>query len=392
MICQHCNNEIVEGALFCTKCGTKVEPVVKKVEPKEATPLFCTNCGNSLNPGGKFCTNCGQPIGNVTSGGTGVSGDTASSQPGEAPAKENGMPVRASKPAMQQNTQTSGKKNTGLIVCLVLIVLLMVVAAGLGFKILVLDRERAKQIQEVAGYMEPSDTQTEALDVVTDNTETAGEQEGEEASLPEVDYDLTTTMTLTLDGKIKIDGPDFVLQWKDSLSVSDTDKKGNLVRLDDVTAAVIDEDGLPDGLLSDIEGKGTVSVKGVMYIKKETLHITPDKIMDKNGNNLMEEYAGAGRLDDDYIIPYSDSVLLTREDVEGLTLQEVNYAKNEIYARHGRKFDSVELREYFNSKDWYEGTIDAADFNNSYLSDVENKNAAFLSSVEKEMGTYELDQ
>ena len=31
----------------------------------------------------------------------------------------------------------------------------------------------------------------------------------------------------------------------------------------------------------------------------------------------------------------------------------INLAKNELYARHGRKFKSKELQEYFESKDWY---------------------------------------
>ncbi|MGN1023298.1 MAG: YARHG domain-containing protein, partial [Lachnospiraceae bacterium] len=51
-------------------------------------------------------------------------------------------------------------------------------------------------------------------------------------------------------------------------------------------------------------------------------------------------------LDQDYIIPDSDSRLLTEDDVKDLTLQEINYAKNEIYARHGRKFKSKELQNY----------------------------------------------
>lgn len=60
----------------------------------------------------------------------------------------------------------------------------------------------------------------------------------------------------------------------------------------------------------------------------------------------------------DYILQDSSSRLLTRADVEklGLSLREINYAKNEIYARHGRKFHSMELQNYFNSKSWYRGT------------------------------------
>ena len=81
-----------------------------------------------------------------------------------------------------------------------------------------------------------------------------------------------------------------------------------------------------------------------------------------------------------YIISYSDELILDKSDVDGLSLQELNYAKNEIYARHGRKFKSKELRDYFNSKDWY--YVDP-DYSDNMLSKTEKKNANFLADVEK---------
>ena len=96
----------------------------------------------------------------------------------------------------------------------------------------------------------------------------------------------------------------------------------------------------------------------------------------------------------DYIIPYSNQRLLGESDVAGLSLREINYAKNEIYARHGRKFDSQELQNYFNSKSWYHGTIEPENFTESMLSDIEKKNAEYLSKVEFSISAngYQLDQ
>lgn len=91
------------------------------------------------------------------------------------------------------------------------------------------------------------------------------------------------------------------------------------------------------------------------------------------------------RVGDEYIIPDSDSRYLTDADIEGLSLQEINYAKNEIYARRGRRFDSQELQNYFNSKSWYVGRYDPSDFDQNYagtLNDYEKKNAEFLSEKE----------
>lgn len=99
----------------------------------------------------------------------------------------------------------------------------------------------------------------------------------------------------------------------------------------------------------------------------------------------------------DFIIADSNVRYLSEEDVRNLSIQQVNYAKNEIYARHGRKFASTELQEYFNSKSWYRGTIDGTTFDanyRNYLNDYEIKNAEFLSSVEYSMDSngYQLDQ
>lgn len=55
-----------------------------------------------------------------------------------------------------------------------------------------------------------------------------------------------------------------------------------------------------------------------------------------------------------YILPDSDSRKLKKSDLAGMTAQQLSYAKNEIYARHGRVFKSSELQDYFNQKDWYE--------------------------------------
>ncbi|MCP1101240.1 outer membrane biosynthesis protein TonB [Aequitasia blattaphilus] len=94
-----------------------------------------------------------------------------------------------------------------------------------------------------------------------------------------------------------------------------------------------------------------------------------------------------------YMISYSHQRILTSSDIKGMSLREINYAKNEIYARKGRIFQSPELSNYFNSKSWYRGTIQPENFSNDLLSDTEKKNAEFLSDVEFSMSSsgYQLD-
>ena len=110
-----------------------------------------------------------------------------------------------------------------------------------------------------------------------------------------------------------------------------------------------------------------------------------------------EEETEKDLLSQDYILPNSDSEYLDKSDIKGLSIKEINYAKNEIFARHGRKFKSRELQTYFNSKDWYLGTIDPDEFDNncgSLLNKYEKKNSELLKEKEfsMESGGYKLDQ
>ena len=82
-----------------------------------------------------------------------------------------------------------------------------------------------------------------------------------------------------------------------------------------------------------------------------------------------------------YILPDSDSRKLKKSDLAGMTAQQLSYAKNEIYARHGRVFKSSELQDYFNQKDWYEKNDD---FKDEDLSKKEAENTEFIAAYQKD--------
>lgn len=87
-----------------------------------------------------------------------------------------------------------------------------------------------------------------------------------------------------------------------------------------------------------------------------------------------------------YILADSDTVRLTQKDLEGLSAEECKIARNEIYARHGRKFKDETLQAYFDSCDWYTGTIEPDDFSENELSDIEIANKDLIVEYEKEKG------
>lgn len=95
-----------------------------------------------------------------------------------------------------------------------------------------------------------------------------------------------------------------------------------------------------------------------------------------------EESEKEEALSGDYILPQSSTQLLTESDLSGLSANDLMLARNEIYARHGRKFIDTQIQAYFNSKSWYHGTVEAADFDVSVLSSIERTNISFISAHE----------
>lgn len=97
-------------------------------------------------------------------------------------------------------------------------------------------------------------------------------------------------------------------------------------------------------------------------------------------NNVLTQPVSA------YILPQSAERRLTEADLEGLSHQQLCLARNEIYARHGRRFKNKDIAAYFAEKDWYYPSIDASVFDanqNSYLSEDELYNATFMLGYEK---------
>lgn len=88
----------------------------------------------------------------------------------------------------------------------------------------------------------------------------------------------------------------------------------------------------------------------------------------------------------DYIIADSSTRTLTTADLTSLTQEELLYARNEIYARHGRRFQDESIQKYFDSKSWYQGTIAPENFQDNMLNDVERANAQTILSYEKSKG------
>lgn len=87
-----------------------------------------------------------------------------------------------------------------------------------------------------------------------------------------------------------------------------------------------------------------------------------------------------------WIFADSNTILLTESDLADLSAEECKIARNEIYARHGRKFKDPFLQSYFNSCEWYQGTVEADNFNEQNLNETELANRNLIAAYEAKKG------
>lgn len=92
--------------------------------------------------------------------------------------------------------------------------------------------------------------------------------------------------------------------------------------------------------------------------------------------------AAASPTNTDYIFPESNSRCLSESEVTALSKEQLGYARNEIYARHGYVFNIDKYVKYFNSKSWYkpDPSFVASDSN---LNQYEIENYRLIQKYEK---------
>lgn len=129
--------------------------------------------------------------------------------------------------------------------------------------------------------------------------------------------------------------------------------------------------------------KGTSSIFQAVTEPSTTIQNTtePESIDDgpSDADDDYDDYYD----DDDYILPDSGTRKLTNSDLAGLDADELELARNEIYARAGRRFNTEYIQDYFDDKWWYVGTIAPEDFTEDMLNDVEKYNVNFIRNYEK---------
>ncbi|AEB07625.1 hypothetical protein Corgl_1526 [Coriobacterium glomerans PW2] len=93
----------------------------------------------------------------------------------------------------------------------------------------------------------------------------------------------------------------------------------------------------------------------------------------------------------DYVLPDSDKRYMGESELDKLSTEDLFFARNEIYARHGREFNSDKLNSFFKGKSWYHPTVAPDAFDASVLNDCEHKNLDAIHKIEVERSSPYID-
>ena len=106
-----------------------------------------------------------------------------------------------------------------------------------------------------------------------------------------------------------------------------------------------------------------------------------------SAEKLKEEPVDTAGSDSSYILADSDKRNYSREELSRLDDYSLQMAINELYARHGRKFKTPEVQEYFEGKSWYNGTVSPEEFDgneDAYFNNYELKNRELMAKIRDE--------
>ncbi len=139
----------------------------------------------------------------------------------------------------------------------------------------------------------------------------------------------------------------------------------------------------------------TFNLDGVMYyayvsegstteqVRGKYITVTANPTNGRYNGNTVYDITSLTYYEGDYIIPDSGTRLISESEIQNLSKEQLGLARNEIYARHGRKFQMEEYQTYFEGKSWYKvnPNYDYTNDNNN-LNDIELMNVDTILKVE----------
>ena len=400
-----------------------------QIEKRKDSLMRCPQC-NCENPdGAKFCTTCGAPFMNER-----VAPSGSDTNPASSPAPTEVRPAvsddasQQSAGDIQNQTQQARKKSRRKIPMVLFIVLVILALAATAFgayyvytQILHPQQEQVEQPKQ-KGKDKPNDKKSKREGKSESNDAEKQNAQKQNARQKAIDNAKAAGKTV-LPGTIRIFETD--AQMTDFQGIQDPNAGGYecgpyAVFAFDSTAYVTagHGDGSPGSssesasmvLLaqgSDVDawtsydGKHVTCALGAMWWPSDTgLPLgEPRALRDvqvllddgeefsnvSNSQSSETSTSASSSSAGDYILPDSSTRLYSASELQSYSQYELMLARNEIYARHGRGFNDQEIRQYFQSKSWYQQRYTAEEFDslpNSPLTSIEQQNIKTIYDVE----------
>ena len=107
-----------------------------------------------------------------------------------------------------------------------------------------------------------------------------------------------------------------------------------------------------------------------------------DWTLEEKAFSAIETSIRKGIRNRNYILENSDVQFLEWNDVRGLSSDEISMACQEIYARHGYRFEKKQVLRYFQAKSWYDAAVSPSDFQaEQVFGEAEKYNVKYLKSL-----------
>lgn len=133
--------------------------------------------------------------------------------------------------------------------------------------------------------------------------------------------------------------------------------------------------------ISTLDEDTSISVKDTNSIAEDASTLVDETSnLDEEANSSGEKFETNNINVDDYIFPYSDSIKLNKGQINSLSKEELAFARNEIYARHGYVFKKEKFKTYFENKPWYKANTK---FSDAEFNDVELYNIQLIKKYEE---------
>lgn len=391
--------------------------------------MRCPQC-NCENPdGAKFCTTCGAPFMNER-----VAPSGSDTNPASSPAPTEVRPAvsddtsQQSAGDIQNQTQQARKKSRRKIPMVLFIVLVILALAATAFgayyvytQILHPQQEQVEQPKQ-KGKDKPNDKKSKREGKSESNDAEKQNAQKQNARQKAIDNAKAAGKTV-LPGTIRIFetdaqmtdfqgiqnpnaggyecGPYAVFAFDSTAYVTAGHGDGSPGSSSESASMVLLAQGSDVDAWTSYDGKHVTCALGAMWWPSDTgLPLgEPRALRDvqvllddgeefsnvSNSQSSETSTSASSSSAGDYILPDSSTRLYSASELQSYSQYELMLARNEIYARHGRGFNDQEIRQYFQSKSWYQQRYTAEEFDslpNSPLTSIEQQNIKTIYDVE----------